>query len=290
MKRSCLLSLLALAALLLSCTQKTDQPAVGPGPDTVTPWLELPAAPGGREVFSHSCTLGGQTVRNYSYCWDASSREALWVAYPLCGAYLGKTSRTEAWGSDPLLPAGSQQNVSGGYREGNNGWYSRGHQIPSADRTANASLNATTFYGTNMTPQDSDFNAGTWAALESKVRSWASGSDTLYVVTGCVLDGSKYYVLDRSGNRVPVPTAYFKAVLRYRRGTTLGRAGYMATAFWYDHASYPKAFTNSQAISVTELERKLGYTLFAALPDKVGASVAEGIKSENPVTVNWWWQ
>lgn len=289
MKRKLLL-LLSLAALLFSCTEKQEQPVVQQDADVVTPWLELPAAPGGREVFSHTCILGGQTVRNYSYCWDAKAREALWVAYPLCSAYLGKTSRTNAWGSDPLLPAGSQQNVSGGYKEGNNGWYSRGHQIPSADRTANATLNATTFYGTNMTPQDNDFNGGVWESLESKVRSWASGSDTLYVVTGCVLDGYKYYVLDRSDNRIPVPVAYFKAVLRYRKGTTLGRAGYMAAGFWYDHASYPSAFTSAQAIPVADLERKLGYTLFAALSDKVGAAAAEGIKSENPATVNWWWQ
>lgn len=255
-------------------------------------WLELPAtdATDGLDFFARDCTLGGKKMRNYAFYWDYTARVSHWVAYPLTSAYMGSSGRSEEWGYDPLLPAAKQQNVSGGYREGNNGWYARGHQIPSADRTADKSLNATTFYGTNMTPQNNDFNGGVWSTLEGKVRSWAGSSDTLYVVTGCVVEGAKYYVIDRSGNKITVPTAYFKAVLRYKKDSTVGQNGYMAAGFWYDHEGYPNTFSNKESMSIDDLEKKLGYELFVNLSGVVGESAAASIKSEKPASNNWWWQ
>lgn len=261
-------------------------------------WLELPqtSATDGYDFFTRSATLDGRTLRNYSFYWDYSDRVSLWVAYPLCGAFLGSQSRTDAWGYDPLLPASKQQNVSGGYRESS--FYARGHQLPSADRTANYSLNASTFYGTNMTPQRHAFNEGVWATLEGKVRSWSQQSDTLYVVTGCVVAGARNVAHDRSDNSITVPTAYFKAILRYKKDSTIGHGGYMGAAFWYDH-EYDgagvainwagRSFSKNQSLSINELEQKLGYTLFVNLPERVGASVADEIKSEKPANVNWWW-
>ena len=292
-----LFPLLVLAALcLLSCTGGLEVPVPeggdGEGAEVRTGWLELPArsSDDGLDFYSRACSIDGKALRNYSFYWDYTNRVSRWVAYPLCAVYLGDSGRSEAWGYDPLLPAAKQQNVSGGYKEGNCGWYARGHQLPSADRTASYTLNATTFYGTNMTPQDNDFNGGVWATLEGKIRSWATSSDTLYVVTGCVPEGSENYVVDRSSNRITVPTAYFKAVLRYKKGSTLGRGGYMAAAFWYDHEGFPRVFSKSESMSVRALEQKLGYDLFVNLPAKVGESAAEAIENENPASVNWWWQ
>ena len=287
-----LLALAAFSALLLSCRGGLDLSVPTVGEEVTTPWLELPetSPADGLDFFSRSCEIGGKTVRNYSFYWDYANRVSHWVAYPLCGMYLGSSGRSEAWGFDPLLPAAKQQNVSGGYKEGDNGWYSRGHQLPSADRTASFTLNASTFYGTNMTPQDNDFNGGVWVALEGKVRDWAGRSDTLYVVTGCVTEGATHYVYDRSNAKVTVPAAYYKAVLRYSKNSTLGRNGFMAAAFWYDHEGFPRIFSSSQSLSVAALEQKLGYKLFVNLPAKVGESTAAAIKSENPASVNWWWQ
>ena len=288
-----LLALAAFAALLLSCRGGLEPtyPPVGRG-EVPTQWLELPetSSADGLDFFSRKCDIGGKTVRNYSFYWDYTNRVSHWVAYPLCGMYLGSSGRSDEWGYDPFLPASKQQNVSGGYKEGDNGWYSRGHQLPSADRTVSHSVNATTFYGTNMTPQDSDFNGGIWATLETKVRDWANRSDTLYVVTGCVTEGATHYVLDRSNNRITVPAAYYKAVLRYSENSTLGRGGYMAAAFWYDHEGYPRTFSKNESMSVADLEQKLGYKLFVNLPAKVGEENAAAIKSEKPASVNWWWQ
>ena len=141
-----------------------------------------------------------------------------------------------------------------------------------------------------MTPQKNAFNGGIWAALESKVRGWSTNSDTLYVVTGCVVDNAQYYVLDASQNRITVPTAYWKAVLRYSKNSSLGYKGYMAAAFYLEHlTNLGSAIQKSHALSVEALEQKLGYQLFVNLASAVGSETAAQIKSENPAGINWWW-
>ena len=288
------LLLVPLALCVLSCEGGLDVPGeAGPGEAIAQArWLELPetSATDGLDFFSRSCSIDGKALRNYSYYWDYTNRVSRWVAYPLCGVYLGNSGRSEAWGYDPFLPASKQSNVSGGFRKGDNNWYDRGLQLPSADRTANGELNATTFYSTNITPQDSGFAGGVWATLEGKIRVWAAKSDTLYVVSGCVSDGATHYVYDRSDNKVTVPAAYFKAVLRYSKDITQGDRGFMAAAFLYNHDSYPNYFSKSESMSVKDLEEKLGYKLFVNLDEVVGVNVANSIKSEKPSLVNWWWQ
>lgn len=284
-------SFLCTLTFLSACTDVIPTtPQVGN--QVIPQWLELPAtdATDGLDFFAHSCTLNNQELRNYSYYWDYTHRVSRWVAYPLCKDFLGNSGRTEAWGYDPLLPAAKQSNVSGGYKEGNNGWYARGHQLASDHRTASQELNSTTFYGTNMAPINNDFQSGVWQTLVDRMRSWAAASDTLYVVTGCVVDGAKYYVTDRSNNNVTVPTAFFKAILRYTKDSSSGHNGYMGAAFWYDHERFPRVFSKNESMSITALEEKLGYELFVNLPKVTNQALAVEIKDEKPSTISWWWQ
>ena len=288
--------LLPLAALcMLSCRGGLDDPTVGyhvGNPIATAKWLELPETSATDELdfFSRSCSINGKALRNYSFYWDNASRVSHWVAYPLCSAYLGTSGRSEAWGYDPLMSGNLQSNVSGSFREGDNGWYARGLLLPPADRSANDDLNSTVFYSTNVVPMDDDFSRHVWPALEEKIRDWAASSDTLYVVSGCVTEGAEHYVTDRSNNRVTVPAAFFKAVLRYVKDATVGHNGYMAVAFWYNHEGCTMIFSNADSLSIADLEEKLGYGLFVNLDGIVGANVASTIKSEDPRDINWWWQ
>ncbi len=268
-----------------------------------TDWLELPAISEGTDAFTHSMTIGSTKTRNYSFVWDYDNLVAPWVAYPLCKWNIGSNvKRTNAWGIDPLLPESKQPMLSfsyGGdnkYNEKNNpSGYVRGHQIPSADRLTSSESNSMTFYGTNMTPQiHSGFNEDIWATLEGKVRSWANSSDTLYVVTGCVIDykdgETVKYALDNYGKKVTVPTAYYKVVLRYMKSSTIGYSGYSACAVWLDHKVYSSSTINSSySMSVDDLEKKTGIDFFVNLPAKVGEDVAAKIEAEDPAKVSWWW-
>ena len=255
-------------------------------------WMELPAtsATDGLDAFT---VRFSDNSRSYTFYWDYSTLVSNWVAYPLNNAIIGSSiSRSNAWAYCPLLPANKQQDVSRGYTAGNNGWYARGHQIPSADRMGTFARNAQTFYGVNMTPQNNDFNGALWASLEGKVREWAKKSytDTLYVVTGCVTTGAKYYIVDASSRKVTVPTAYFKALLLHEKSSSSRYSstdGYAGCAFWFNHEEYsaPGKYNASlsmdMSISIKELEQKLGYELFTNLKGKVGAAKAETVKSTN---------
>ena len=275
---------------------KPDPTPSGGNLSPKTGWMELPAIPEGMDAFTHSMTVGSVSTRNYSFLWDYSNLVAPWVAYPLCVWNMsGKAGRTNAWDLDPLLPANKQPVLTRGFSEGNAGWFARGHQIASADRQTSYSSNAMTFYGTNMTPQiNNGFNADIWANLEGKVRSWAGRSDTLYVVTGCVIDykdgETVKYAVDNYGKKVTVPTAYYKVVLRYMKNSTVGYSGYSACAVWLDHKVYStKNIDSKYSMSVKDLEKKVGMDFFVNLPAVVGEGMAAKIESEDPSKVSWWW-
>ena len=148
-------------------------------------WMEMPEIPASHDgygVYTHDMTIGSTHIRNYSFYWDYQNLIAWWVAHPLNSWTVGTGNRTDQWGLDPLLAEKYQPILYSGYKGGS---YDRGHQLPSADRL-HYSANVATFYFTNMTPQLSAFNQNIWANFENRVRSWGNGSDTLYVVTGCV--------------------------------------------------------------------------------------------------------
>ena len=286
-------ALLAAASFLAGCKEKNLDPDPEPEPekygyglDVATPhWLELPATKSGdgKEWFAHDMEGGDymsthKGVRNWSFDYDYGSMVSSWVAYPLNYGLIGSGSRSDAWGYDPLVPMNLQQNIiTAAYGTG----HTRGHQIPSADRL-DRTANVSTFYATNMTPQEADFNGGVWSELEKKVRTYAKACDTLYVVTGCVIDATSQTIPDKMNHKVKVPSAYYKALLRYDSSK-----GYIACGFYLPHdSSIPSTGFMGYIMSVDELETRTGMEFFKYLPEKVGAAEAARIKSQTPDV--WW--
>lgn len=263
-------------------------PDPDPVPDidlTKTGWLELPSMDNPElGYYSHSFEMRGKEYRNYSFGWSQDDLVALWVAYPLCSTYTNKTvDRTNAWAYDPLLGAEYSSAPFGGY----GGSYARGHQIPSADRLCSYEANAQTFYGTNMTPQLNQHNEGLWSSLEGMVRNVANTSDTTYVVTGCVVKGSTKFTEDSDGKKMTVPVAYYKALLRYSKASTLRT--WSAAAFYTEHKDYGNYTPFKDiAMSVDQLEEILGIDLFVNLPSKVGEARAAELEAEDPTTNSVW--
>lgn len=278
-----------IVSLRQNAPSEDPQPETNAGTSTKRRWMELPETKDtdGLYFYTHDMTVSSKTIRNYSFYWDEKALVAHWVAYPLNTALRGSGSRSDAWGLDPLLPASKQPIVTSTFRGG----WTRGHQIPSADRL-NRSANVATFYGTNMTPQEYNFNGEIWARLEGTVRGWAGRCDTLYVVTGCVVKGSQETARDVDGKSITVPVAYYKAVLAYSKANT-ANGGYRGCAVYLDHdkaiAGQTVTKNHASVMSVRALEQKLGIDLFVNLPSAVGKDDAEKIETENPALVSWWW-
>ena len=251
---------------------------------SATGWLELPALDNPNlGYYAHHFKMNGKTYRNYSFGWSQKDRVALWVAYPLCKLYTnGSAGRTNAWALDPLLGEDSAAPF-GGYA----GDYARGHQLPSADRQCCYEANAQTFYGTNMTPQLNAHNEKIWADLESKVRGYANTSDTTYVVTGVMVSASSEIQRDSYGNKVTVPDAYFKAVLKYSKSSTLG--AWNAAAFYLEHRAYSGSVSKEHSMSIDELEEMTGIDFFVNLPAKIGEDQAAKLEAADPANSSVWW-
>lgn len=249
---------------------------------SVPAWMELPAVDPDMLFVTHAMKLSdGRAFRNYAYNYDCDARLAWWVAYPLNPALTGSGSRTDEWGFDPKVPAEYQPVLFKGFGTGHN----RGHQLPSADRPKKG-INESTFYFTNMTPQNSKLNQNSWASLEGKVRSWSSQFDTLYVVTGADYRNSAETVKDNAGNNVTVPDGYFKALLGYKKNTSIGSStdGYIGIAFYFGQED--AASIMDQAMTIDALEEKLGIDFFANLPDRIGGEKADAVES----TRDAWWK
>ena len=255
-------------------------------------WAEQPEMIDNEDLIHktyYTTLANGKYVRNYSICYDTEKLVSRWVAYPLHSCYVSPSlSRTNAWSFDPALPQNIQQNiVSGGYNDGGNKQLDRGHMLPSASRYSTYETNAQTFYGTNMTPQLNEHNEKIWADLESKVRGYANTSDTTYVVTGVIVSASSKKERDSYGQSVTIPDAYFKAVLKYSKSSTLG--AWNAAAFYLEHRAYSGSVSKEHSMSIDELEEMTGIDFFVNLPAKVGAAQAAKIEAANPANSSVWW-
>lgn len=238
-------------------------------------WAELPATPKQAHLYTtHHLYEQG---RNYSACYSSEHHCPVWVAAPLHSSYKGDVKRGDSFTFDPTLSIDIQPSISRSYGE-----YTRGHLLGSAARTATRLMNKQTFYATNIAPQlQNGFNAqgGAWNNVEAIVDKQIC-ADTLYVVTGCLFndythsDGrivkASTTTNKNDGKKIGVPTAYYKALLRTKRGTT-GKSvmeckgeELKCVAIIVPHVSATK-YKPSKAdlISIKELEERSGVVFFA---------------------------
>lgn len=238
-------------------------------------WAELPDSKesANYQYASHYADLNKKTIRNFSLCFDKTKKAALWVAYPIHSIYLnGSGERTDAWAFDPIISSTFQANCVDRSYGGN---YDRGHQLPSADRLATNEFNAQTFYMSNMTPQLDQLNQRMWAKLEGKVRTY-SCSDTLYVVTGAHFGAGAATTTDGAGNTVPIPTNYYKVLLRTKAGN-IGKpirdcsdSELISIGFWVEQKSYGNIDPpQSICMTVADIEAKTGFTFFPQVSNAV---------------------
>lgn len=137
-----------------------------------------------------------------------------------------------------------------------------------------------------MMPQNGDFNGGSWATLEGKVRGWGGlrNYDTLYVVTGTYFSDS-YRTMSNTNVggtiRVAVPDKCWKVLLRQRGNqnkqiSEFGADELKAIGFVFDNTS-SSADTELQdaACSVKKIEELTGFEFFRNLDP----AVADAVKS-----------
>lgn len=153
----------------------------------------------------------------YLLTFDSETRLARWVMQRLdADALTGEAERRKSrFAPDPALPEAAQAALADYKGSG----FDRGHLAPAADFKADQQAMDESFYLTNVAPQvGSGFNRHLWARLEAAVRARVRDGGEVYVVTGpVVIEGGETI----GEGRVPVPTAFFKAVYDAETGETL---------------------------------------------------------------------
>lgn len=151
----------------------------------------------------------------YTLSYNKTHEQADWVAYkmfPFPDSLSVK--RKDAFRPDPLVEGGSAT-LEDYKRSG----YDRGHLAPAKAMSFSKESMKESFFMSNMSPQAPMFNRGIWRFLEAQVYIWSKESDSLYVVTGPVLDNPLGTI---GKNQVSIPRSYYKTIVRFQDGNITG--------------------------------------------------------------------
>ena len=204
----------------------------------------------------------------FTLSYNEPYEQAEWVAYVLDKSHLTYDDRKRPYFiEDPFVSSKSAD-----WRNYKGSGYDRGHLVPAGDRRFSLQAYNETFYTSNISPQNREFNAGIWNDLEQQTRRWAKQYGTLYVFTGGVLEKG----LEEIGEEdVDVPDHFYKIIARKKDDKIY------TLSFLIPNKPQFTSLRNF-VVSVDEVEKATGIDFFNQISKKQ-QSAFEGSKS----TVGW---
>jgi endonuclease G len=191
----------------------------------------------------------------YTLSYNEKHEQAEWVAYELTPSHLTKDDRVRPY----FIYDKEVRTKSANYRNYKQSGYDKGHLVPAGDMRFSEKAFNDTFYTSNISPQNHEFNAGIWNRLEQKVRYWTYKYKHLYVVTGGVLKNDLKTI---GQEKVSVPNQFYKIVLDYTEPEI------KAIAFLMPHKESNKALYKF-VTSIDHIETLTGIDFFPGLPDSI---------------------
>lgn len=162
------------------------------------------------EEFFPISQLNYELVRHkaYSLGYSEKHEQAAWTFHRLKKEYTYGTASRSGLDFMPDKLVSTRSALSSDYSRSG---YDRGHLVPAGDFKCCQELMEDTFWVSNLSPEDPDFNRNMWNNLEQKIRTWARKYGELYIYTGPVLEGN----LPQIGryNKVSVPRYMYKIVI-----------------------------------------------------------------------------
>ena len=207
----------------------------------------------------------------YTLGYDERYEQATWVSYILTrdNLKIPNVPRAKRFEKDLAVST-----YSADYYDYSGSGYSRGHMAPAGDMAQNKLSMSESFFMSNMSPQKIAFNGGIWRELEECVRDWAYKENTLYIVTGPILNDVTKYIGKKS--KVGVPKAFYKAILDIESDNPKG------IAFIMNNEKSSRAIMDF-AVNIDEVERRIGIDLFSNL---LTDSLEDNLESE--IDINAW--
>jgi endonuclease G, mitochondrial len=232
--------LFSLALLVQQCAMTKNKKA-----EKTTTFSEnfYPAPLKGEEIVTHS------SIR---ISYNEKHEQANWVAYRLLDSHIGGAEkRKDKFLSDPYVSTFSAHPAD--YKKTG---FDRGHLAPAGDFSWSEKSMSESFYMSNMSPQQPDFNRGIWKKLEEQVRQWALENEELYVVTAGVLSENLPSIGTK--NKISIPVYYYKVILDIKEPEI------KAIAFVMENKG-SKLPLKHFAVSIDSVERLTGIDFFPML-------------------------
>jgi endonuclease G len=202
-----------------------------------------------------------------------------WVSWHIKSSDMGSSPRQDDFRADVTLPSGWYQPGSTSY---SGSGFDRGHNCPSADRTASVAANSATFLMTNMIPQAPNNTQQTWNNLESYTRSLVTAGNEVYVIMGAYGTGgtgSNGTVNTIDNGRITVPNRVWKVIVVMANGSNdLGRVttGTRVIAVNTPNINTINSDWKQYRTSVDAIESATGYNLLSNVSTTV-QSVIEAV-------------
>lgn len=238
--------------------------------DTHLPW-------GAPEISSDSTNERMLTQRDYVIRYDGDLLIPLFAAERVDAARLDKAHRTDCFRRDVRITA-SQASRPSDYNEA---IFDQGHMAAFANQDTSVVAGNNSFIMSNMVPQTCQFNRGIWQILEGITRLWAVDRETVYVISGSILDRNADGRRDadteaarmkaRNGSsRVAVPTAYYK-ILAYVEADGSLRTLSILMPHNQENPNGLAAFAylTRHLTTIADIESRTGLDFFPAAPPHV---------------------
>lgn len=210
-----------------------------------------------------NCIKINDTIACFEILYDTITINPVYVAYKLTKSNIkGDIKRSNSFHSDPrLVKQKLPRATNSDYKDSG---YDRGHLLPSADRKQNEQQNRATFSLANCSPQTPKLNRHTWRLLEENVRHTAQSADTLYIVTGAIINQENR---TQKIGKVTIPDSFFKTILILKDGKFTARAYLMPNLF------EPNSDFKTYRTSIKEIEYLTNLDLYHFLPDHIEKSI-----------------
>lgn len=237
----------------------------------------------------------------YALSYNNITHNPNWVSWHLCADDLGDVTRSDkrsggaGFQPDTSLPSGWYQVVTDDYTGSG---YTRGHMVPSSDRTSTEDANDEVFLMTNMVPQITENNNTVWEGLESQEVSWVENGKELYIICGPYYNPEETNYLSStktstSDIQIPSSTWRVEIILDTTSDNDLNRITTETTVIAINVPNVSTCYSNASSngysaktswkyyiCTIDEIEELTGYDFFANLPDEIENALEAKIYSE----------
>ncbi|BCR21015.1 DNA/RNA non-specific endonuclease [Borrelia miyamotoi] len=211
----------------------------------------------------------------YSLGYAESARQAEWTAYHLKREMIelaltlikeNKIKRSKKFFEDKDIK-GIAPKLTDYIKSG----YDRGHIVSSADMSFSKNAMIDTYFLSNISPQQKEFNSGIWLKLEKLVRKWAILKEKLYIISAGILTENKGFI---GRNKILIPKNFYKIILSLNNDNS-----YDILAFIIPNKKAKDLELRNYVVNVNTIEEKTKIDFFA----KLDAGIKKIIKMKKDI-------